>query len=70
MRRHGWQLPLHPLQIEPLLPFPLVDKDDAVSPAMKTSRSASLVTLRGDTAYCSLECWQQQMNIDEKKKKC
>ncbi|KAF3795281.1 hypothetical protein EJ110_NYTH05319 [Nymphaea thermarum] len=25
---------------------------------------------RGDTAYCSLECRQQQMNIDEKKEKC
>ncbi|XWS25252.1 hypothetical protein CRYUN_Cryun27aG0053500 [Craigia yunnanensis] len=25
---------------------------------------------RGDTAFCSLECRQQQMNQDEKKKKC
>ncbi|CAN6478219.1 unnamed protein product [Victoria cruziana] len=25
---------------------------------------------RGDTAYCSLECRQQQMNMDEKKEKC
>ncbi|XP_021284716.1 uncharacterized protein LOC110416904 [Herrania umbratica] len=25
---------------------------------------------RGDTAFCSLECRQQQMNQDEKKEKC
>ncbi|XP_031474405.1 FCS-Like Zinc finger 6-like [Nymphaea colorata] len=25
---------------------------------------------KGDTAYCSLECRQQQMNIDERKEKC
>ncbi|KAM3342582.1 FCS-Like Zinc finger 5 [Capsicum galapagoense] len=25
---------------------------------------------RGDSAFCSLECRQQQMNIDEKKEKC
>ncbi|KAF8405984.1 hypothetical protein HHK36_008064 [Tetracentron sinense] len=25
---------------------------------------------RGDTAYCSLECRQQQMNRDERKEKC
>ncbi|ERM94218.1 hypothetical protein AMTRI_Chr04g188760 [Amborella trichopoda] len=25
---------------------------------------------RGDSAFCSLECRQQQMNIDERKEKC
>ncbi|KAM2022257.1 hypothetical protein ACFX16_044181 [Malus domestica] len=25
---------------------------------------------RGDTAFCSLECRQQQMNLDERKDKC
>ncbi|KAJ8541418.1 hypothetical protein K7X08_002234 [Anisodus acutangulus] len=25
---------------------------------------------RGDSAFCSLECRQQQMNLDEKKEKC
>ncbi|CAN6484739.1 unnamed protein product [Victoria cruziana] len=25
---------------------------------------------KGDTAYCSLECRQQQMNMDERKEKC
>lgn len=25
---------------------------------------------RGDTAFCSLECRQQQMNLDERMEKC
>ncbi|KAF3782442.1 hypothetical protein EJ110_NYTH34300 [Nymphaea thermarum] len=36
----------------------------------RRERVRSSIEPKGDTAYCSLECRQQQMNIDEKKEKC
>jgi len=29
-----------------------------------------LASCRGDSAFCSLECRQQQMSLDERKEKC
>ncbi|KAK8677901.1 hypothetical protein V6N13_143421 [Hibiscus sabdariffa] len=45
-----------------------------VSPRVHRRHSADFMEtppfLRGDSAFCSLECRQQQMNQDEKKEKC
>lgn len=46
-------------------------KEIVCNPAEKMkSTSDFLCVFRGDIAFCSLECRQQQMNYDDRKEKC